>query len=166
MHFLILALSFCVHATMPKPINVILRDTEGKQAGTATLTPLINGVKILIDVKGLTPGEHAFHFHEKGICQGPKFESAGGHFSPAESKHGFDQVGGPHAGDMPNILVGNDGRARVEVINTSVTLGRGKSSLLQAGGTAIVIHEKHDDYKSQPAGNAGGRVVCGEIRGT
>lgn len=148
----------------PQSVTVQMKSPEGKTIGTAILTGLTNGVKIRLDVKGLSPGEHALHFHETGSCQGPKFDSAGGHFSPQKNKHGFDEAGGPHIGDMPNLIVGADGRAQAEVINISVTLGKSESSLLKAGGTALVIHEKGDDYKSQPAGNAGARVACGEIK--
>jgi superoxide dismutase, Cu-Zn family len=82
----------------------------------------------------------------------------------SKSGHGFDATEGPHAGDMANFIVGADGTAKVEVINGSVTLGSGSNSLMKTGGTALVIHEKADDYKSQPAGNAGARVACGEIK--
>lgn len=148
------------------PVHVELKDAKGTAVGTATLTELKKGVKIDLDLHGLTPGEHALHFHDKGVCKGPKFESAGGHFSPTPSKHGFDMDGGPHAGDMPNLIAQADGSAKLELVNVNVTLDKGPNSLLKAGGTALVIHEKADDYKSQPAGDAGGRFACGEITGS
>ena len=147
----------------PQTVAVQMKNPEGKVIGTAEITSLVNGVKIRLDVKGLSPGEHALHFHETGSCQGPKFDSAGGHFTPQKTKHGFNEPGGPHIGDMANLVVGADGRAQVEVINISVSLGDSESSLLKSGGTALVIHEKADDYKSQPAGNAGARIACGVI---
>ena len=145
--------------------NVALKDAKGKEVGQVQLTSLANGVRVRLDLHSLPPGEKALHFHETGSCKAPKFTSAGGHFAPAKNPHGFDAEKGPHAGDMPNIFVGKDGRAKLEVINTQVTLGTGSNSLKKAGGTALVIHAAADDYKSQPAGNAGDRIACGEIKG-
>jgi Cu-Zn family superoxide dismutase len=142
--------------------DVTLKNGKGATIGTATLTEMAKGVRIDVDVRGLTPGEHAIHFHEKGSCVGPKFESAGGHFTPEKAAHGFDTANGPHAGDMANFFADKDGKAKFEIVNTRVNLGA--NSLLKTGGTALVIHEKADDYKSQPAGDAGGRFACGEIK--
>lgn len=152
------------NAAVPGSQNVVLKNGKGEVVGSAVISPLVKGVKIQMDVHGLPPGEHAVHFHEKGICQGPKFDSAGGHFAPEKSKHGFDMQGGPHAGNMPNFFVAQDGTAKVELINTKVSLGADPDSLLKPGGTALVIHEKADDYKTQPSGDAGGRFACGEIK--
>ena len=154
------------HAAPTASQVVVLKNGKGEAVGNATLTPLAKGVKIILDLHGLTPGEHAVHFHEKGLCTAPKFESAGGHFAPLKSKHGFDIEGGPHAGDMANFFASADGTAKVELINSSVSLGAGADSLVKSGGAALMIHEKADDYKSQPAGEAGGRFACGEIKGT
>lgn len=145
--------------------TVTLKNAKNESVGSAVLTPLTNGVKIELQVAGLPPGEHAFHVHENGSCLAPKFESAGGHFAPGKNPHGFDAPQGPHAGDMPNVVIGADGSAKLELINTQVTLGKGTNSLLKKGGTALMIHEKADDYKTQPTGNAGGRLACGEIKG-
>lgn len=147
------------------PITVDLKNAKGESVGTATLTEMTKGVRIVLDVKGLAPGEHAFHFHENGKCETPKFESAGSHFAPKKNPHGFMDAKGPHAGDMPNLIASADGTVKQEIINTNVTLKPGASSLLKKGGTAAVIHEKADDYKTQPTGDAGGRAVCGEITG-
>jgi Cu-Zn family superoxide dismutase len=139
-------------------------DLQGKEVGTATLTQTPNGVLISIEVRGLTPGAHAFHIHEKGSCDpATKFASAGGHYALGK-KHGFNTEGGPHPGDMPNQFAEQDGVLHAEVIDPSVTLGSGNGTLLGPDGTALVIHAKADDYASQPAGNAGDRIACAPIK--
>jgi superoxide dismutase, Cu-Zn family len=141
-----------------------LKGADGTSHGTAILTQTPTGVLIKAALKGVTPGEHAFHVHEVGECQ-PPFTSAGGHFNPHGKKHGLMAEGGPHAGDMPNIHVPASGELTVEVLNTLVTLEDGKPNSLLAGkGTALMLHAKHDDHVSDPAGNAGPRVICGVIR--
>lgn len=162
---LLLGIGFAGNSVMAAtPKTVDIKNAKGEAMGTATITPMVKGVKITAEFKGLTPGEHAIHFHEKGSCMGPKFDSAGGHFAPMKGKHGFDMEGGPHAGDMANFFAAADGSAKIEIVNTSVSLEKGANSLMKDGGTALVIHEKADDYKTQPSGDAGGRFACGEIK--
>lgn len=146
------------------PITVVLKDSKNVEVGKAVLTSVSEGVKIGLEVKNLTPGEHAIHFHEKGSCVGPKFDSAGAHYSPDAKEHGLENPKGAHAGDMANIKAGTDGVVKTEIINKGVTLGKGAKSLQKAGGTALVIHEKADDHKTHPSGNSGDRIVCGEIK--
>jgi superoxide dismutase, Cu-Zn family len=139
-------------------------DVAGKEIGTATLTQTANGVLIALDVRGLPPGAHAFHIHEKGSCDpATKFSSAGGHYALGK-KHGYKTEGGPHAGDMPNQFVGQDGVLRAEVFNPNVTLGSGAGTLFPSGGTSLVIHAGADDYMSQPSGNSGERIACAIIQ--
>jgi len=138
-------------------------DAKGKSIGTATLTEQKDGVKVMLKVSGLAPGQHGFHIHEKGTCTPPDFKSAGGHFNPFKKHHGSDNPEGKHAGDFPNLEVKEDGTAQASVVATGATLKKGAASLLKPGGTAIVIHANPDDYKSDPAGNAGDRVACGVI---
>jgi Cu-Zn family superoxide dismutase len=138
---------------------------QGKSVGTATLTQTPNGVLISLDLKGVPPGEHALHVHEKGVCDAKaKFESAGGHYNPGKKQHGYQVKGGPHAGDMPNQFVGSEGTLKGDVLNPNVTLGSGDGTLFGGDGTALVLHAKTDDYKSQPSGDAGGRIACAVIR--
>jgi Cu-Zn family superoxide dismutase len=140
-----------------------LRDAQGKAVGTARLVQGKGGVRIALRVMGLPSGTHAFHIHTAGKCEAPDFKSAGGHFNPERKKHGLKNPEGPHAGDMPNIVVGANGQGRKQVVNTRITLGEGANSVFHEGGTAIVIHEKADDEMTDPAGNAGNRIACGAI---
>jgi Cu-Zn family superoxide dismutase len=140
-----------------------LKTADGKEAGSATLTQTPSGVLIALAVKGLPPGEHAFHVHAVGKCE-PPFTSAGGHFNPAARKHGLMAMDGHHAGDMPNLHVPSGGALNVEVLNASITLEKGKpNSVFDNDGSAVVVHAGKDDYKTDPTGDAGGRIACGLI---
>jgi Cu-Zn family superoxide dismutase len=141
-----------------------LKTADGKDAGSVTLTQTPRGVLLALAVKGLPPGEHAFHVHAVGKCE-PPFDSAGGHFNPDGHKHGMLAAEGAHAGDMPNLHIPADGELMVEVLNTSITLEKGKpNSVFDTDGSAIVIHANKDDYSTDPTGNAGGRIACGVVQ--
>jgi Cu-Zn family superoxide dismutase len=141
-----------------------LINEKGEKVGTATFTPEKEGVHVHVQLSMLPPGTHAMHLHTVGECHGPDFKSAGAHFNPFGKQHGVKNPQGPHAGDLPNFEVKSDGTATVDVTASLVTLGEGKNSLFQTGGTCIVIHEKADDEVSDPAGNAGKRIACGVIK--
>lgn len=147
-----------------KPITVKISDAAGKSVGTAKLAADPAGVKITLAVKGLPAGDHAIHIHEAAKCEGPDFKSAGGHFNPEHKKHGTENPEGAHAGDMPNFTVDAKGGSTASVVAPGVTLDDGPHSVFTAGGTALVIHEKADDLKTDPAGAAGARIACGLIK--
>jgi Cu-Zn family superoxide dismutase len=148
-----------------KPVTVELKDGNGQSVGSATLSEGKggSGVTIKLNLKNLTPGEHAAHFHQVAKCETPAFTTAGPHFNPDQKHHGLENPEGPHAGDMPNFTVKADGTSKAALANPRVNLGAGDHSLFANGGTALVIHAKADDMKSDPAGNAGDRIACGTI---
>lgn len=128
--------------------------------GTVTFSDSKEGTEVKIDVKGLKPDSvHAIHIHENGKCEKPKFESAGGHFNPTNEPHAHPGTKEHHLGDLGNIVADKDGNAKKDVLIRSAKLS-GKNSPL---GKAVILHEKADDLRSQPTGNAGGRIACGVI---
>ena len=142
--------------------HATLKATEGNNAsGMLDLIQTADGVSITGTISGLTPNSHhGFHIHENGDCSSPDAKSAGGHFAPAHHQHGNPANPPHHAGDMPNIDADAKGVAKVELTVKGVTLDKGPQSVLDR---AIVVHEKADDYTSQPAGDSGPRIACGVI---
>lgn len=143
-----------------------LQNAGGQPVGTARLEDVGGGVHMVLEMTGMPPGEHAVHVHAVGTCEPPAFASAGPHFNPRKRQHGLQNPEGPHAGDLPNITIGPDGRGRMETMNERVTLSPGPTSLLDADGSALIVHAAPDDFKTDPAGNAGARVACGVITET
>lgn len=135
---------------------------DGKETGRAALTAGKKGVLIELEVTGMPAGKWvAFHVHETGQCDAAHgHESAGGHFNPDETEHGFLAANGPHAGDMPNQYVGSDGILRAQVFNSMVVLDDEQRGIR---GRALMIHAKSDDNRSQPTGDAGERLACAVI---
>ena len=140
-----------------------LRDTAGTQVGVASFTMAGGEGQLGISVSGLAPGEHGMHIHETGACTPPSFESAGGHFNPASRQHGILNPEGPHAGDLPNLVVKADGSADTTVAVSASLLSEGTGSMIGGESRAFVIHADPDDQRTDPSGNSGARVVCGVI---
>lgn len=149
----------------PKMVKVDMKTATGQEAGTVTLKQHKGGVEVKIDLMNLPAGDHAIHIHEHAMCDGPDFKTAGGHFNPDGKHHGYENPDGHHAGDVPfNLTVGADGMAKKSFYDANVTLNpSAPNSVFANGGTAIIVHAKADDMKSDPSGNAGARIACGTI---
>lgn len=157
---LVCAAPLAAHA---QTARAALKDAHGKDVGQVQLRQTPHGVLLVLTLEGVPPGEHAFHVHAVGKCE-PPFTSAGGHFNPAGHKHGMEAAAGAHAGDMPNLHVPPGGELVVEIANPMISLIKGQpNTLFDADGSAIVVHATADDYKSDPAGNAGDRIACGVV---
>jgi Cu-Zn family superoxide dismutase len=167
---------------------VDMKDAKDNVVGSVQVRPTAHGTLFTVNLMNLPPGMHAVHVHERGLCEGPDFKSAGGHFNPTAAQHGFDSPQGFHAGDLPNLLVNDEGRAVAEFHSARLTVrphqgtAQGKQqttgtgadpsssaqaasaeplSLLTRDGTAIMIHANADDYRNMDS--AGGRIACGVL---
>lgn len=145
---------------IPNEAIALIRPTKGNSArGKVTFTRVPDGIKIVADIDGLSPGKHGFHIHETGDCSAPDASSAGGHFNPEGTHHGSPDSLDRHAGDLGNIMADKKGHGHYERIDAMLRFD-GPTSIL---GKAIIIHADPDDFVSQPAGNAGKRIGCGVI---
>jgi superoxide dismutase, Cu-Zn family len=142
-----------------KAIAVLNPTQNNKITGTVTFSKTETGVKVVADIKGLTPGSHGFHIHQFGDCSAPNADSAGGHYNPAGKMHGAPESPERHAGDFGNLIADSNGRAYLERTDAVISLS-GPNSII---GRGVIVHEASDDMTTQPTGNAGGRVACGVI---
>lgn len=134
-----------------------LTKADGSAAGSAVATTTAEGLAVTVSVTGITPGEHGVHVHMTGKCDAPGFTTAGGHWNPGSTQHGLDNPQGAHAGDMPNLSVADDGSGTLTFTLRSGTMAQ----LLDADGSAFVVHAGKDDQKTDPSGDSGDRVACG-----
>ena len=164
-----LGLVSCTAAPRSRPVAdtpwalASLRDSANEVVGLATLTEENGRVRVLVEAT-LPPGKHGIHLHEVGTCGPAAFTTAGGHHNPIGRTHGLEAPGGPHAGDLPNLDAGPGGPVRYEAVTDRVTLREGPASLFDTDRSALIIHAAEDDQRTDPAGNAGDRLVCGVIR--
>ena len=176
---LLALLAFCAFAAAPAAASdayASLVDAEGDAIGRAHFEQTPGGVLLLVEVVGLPPGAHGIHLHGVGSCE-PNFGAAKGHINPNGTEHGLRNPNGPDPGDLPNLHVGADGSATAEFYTERVRVreaggadegeeasGDAKPALLDADGSALIIHDHPDDHRSQPIGGAGGRIGCGVIK--
>ena len=140
--------------------TIALNGTDGRPVGTVTLSEDANGVTIKVDASAIPAGTHGVHLHEKGLCEGPKFESAGAHWNPMSKQHGRDNPMGAHLGDLANFEIPETGTATTSFLVAGVAINGAANALADADGTSLVVHAKADDYKTDPSGNSGDRVAC------
>lgn len=137
----------------------VLHDERGTDIGHATATEVAGGMRFTLDVHGLPPGTHGAHVHTIGACDAPGFTTAGGHWNPMGTKHGGMNPQGPHEGDLPNLVIGSDGRGTVGVVIPGASI----AALLDSDGAAMIVHANPDDLVTDPSGNSGGRIACGVL---
>jgi Cu-Zn family superoxide dismutase len=157
---------FPAGAIAAKPItaSAALVRADGTSGGEVRFKAGKSGVAVTLSVNGLPPGLHGLHLHAVGSCQGPDFTSAGGHWNPMHRKHGIKSSDGPHMGDLPNLSVSKVGKGHLKAMIKMATLDAAEMGLLDADGTAIVVHAGPDDEMTDPSGNSGARVLCGVIK--
>ena len=143
--------------------SVPLNGADGASMGSLTATEDAAGVTLTLTVAGMPAGVHGVHLHTTGLCEGPKFESAGSHWNPTGKQHGRDNPAGAHSGDLDNLTVAGDGSGNATFTIAGATLSPGPMSLADDDGTAFVVHAKADDYKTDPSGASGDRVACAVI---
>lgn len=160
--FVLVLTSGCAEEN-PTKVDVKMIDSKNKSVGKIQLQEQASGVKLTLDLKGLPPGEHALHIHDKGDCKPPLFKSAGEHLNPEKKKHGLLHPKGAHVGDLPNLIVGENGKVKGELMAPKATLLEGRNSLFTKEGTTIVINDQKDDGMTQPDGDSGDRIACGRI---
>jgi Cu-Zn family superoxide dismutase len=140
-----------------------LKNAQGDSVGSGVFREEGGRVRLVVQAKGLTPGRHGVHVHSVGLCEAPTFQSAGDHFNPLGKKHGLENPEGPHAGDLPDLEADEGGQVQYVAVTDRLTLSAGPTSVFDPDGSALVIHAKVDDQRTDPSGNSGDRVLCGQI---
>ena len=140
-----------------------IRDPAGRVLANATLREQGGEIRVRVEAAGLPAGSYGTHVHTTGLCEGPAFASAGGHWNPTSRQHGTENPQGPHKGDLPNLSVDASGRGSVEYAIPGAALAGGSVGLLDADGAAVVVHARSDDYRTDPSGNSGDRIACGIV---
>jgi Cu-Zn family superoxide dismutase len=140
-----------------------LADAAGKSLGSVAVSEGSDGLTFSVTASGMAAGSHGLHLHEKGLCEGPKFESAGKHWNPAAKQHGRDNPAGAHLGDLANLDVAGAGTATAGFTVAGTKMASGATMLADADGTSLVMHAKPDDYKTDPSGDSGDRIACAVI---
>ncbi len=151
-------------AAAPATASATLIRSDGTEMGHANFTARAGGVWLDVNATGLSPGSHGIHLHTTGACTTPDFVSAGGHWNPMHRKHGLKSPEGPHMGDLPNLDVDASGKGHAAGLIAGATLDAGAMGLLDADGSALVIHAGPDDNMTDPSGNSGGRQLCGVVK--
>jgi len=141
-----------------------LYTASGVAAGEGRIVATATGLKLTVDAQGVPAGLHGIHVHTTGKCEGPDFQTAGGHWNPTARQHGHDNPQGAHSGDLPNITIAANGTGTLTIDLPGAKLS-GEGGLLDADGAALVIHATADDMKTDPSGNSGGRIACGVFAG-
>ncbi len=162
-----------MNAPMPDPeptapvaavANADIRQVTGQGVARATASQVGDSIRIRIEASGMRPGTYGAHVHAVGRCDAPDFATAGPHWNPTGQQHGKNNPQGMHKGDLPNLFVGADGRGEFEINVPGAWVSGGNAPLLDADGAAVVVHERADDYRTDPSGNSGARIACGMLR--
>lgn len=144
---------------VPASVSTTLVSPTGQTMGTAAVQQVGDSLRVTINGMSLPAGAHGAHVHQTGLCTPPTFESAGGHWNPTGQEHGKDNPAGMHMGDLPNILIGTDGRGTLEYTIPMARMG----DLMDGDGAAVVVHAQPDDYRTDPSGSSGARIACGVL---
>jgi Cu-Zn family superoxide dismutase len=148
----------------PPRLSADLRDAQGKTRARATAETSGDSLRVRVEAVAMSPGAYGAHLHTTGRCTGPGFESAGAHWNPTRQMHGKDNPKGMHMGDLPNLLVGTDGRGSFEYTIPNAGLsGMLPTALIDGDGAAVVIHASPDDFRTDPSGKSGARIACGVL---
>ena len=153
-----------VPAPAPSPASASVRDAGGRPLAEARAWEVGDSIRVQLQATGMRPGTYGAHIHAVGRCDAPDFATAGPHWNPTGQQHGKNNPQGMHKGDLPNLFVGSDGRGSMEINVPGASVSTGTAALLDADGAAIVVHERADDYRTDPSGNSGARIGCGILR--